>query len=521
MDSSPASPTNRFSISGLTPLEAFAKIDAELIRLHSQIDFLKGLRNSLTPSSIIPNELLSKIFLYSHHADAEAGFADGHSRLAIGWVSRHWRSVALSCPRLWGSIYCYQFPYTASMGVRSMDYTLACLERSKDVDLSISLYNPHDNFLESCLRWTHRISNIEIKMSTIGRSSLYHLNRSSSLWGSPAPRLVSLLLEGFHFSSTHDTDEDLPLFSGIHPQFRHLTILECEFGHWRDLPLLSASGLATLRIHHPLASLPIDNIVTMLSLLPTLEICELVYCFPEAQQILSSRTTPLPLLNMTNFIVESEAHRAFGLLDRLHLPAASVCVRTESGTNSESWLRDALRLFKDCRARYLGGEDIRDISLESQYPLFVVTASTCSPAFPSAGSRPRQFTFSTPIYEPSQTDPIACAFDHLPLAHASLQSLFITGGSREIALYGLYRAPYLQAAKTRNSKELPESQRRSILNAVETLAKTHPPSTWLTSINTALSRKIPTRHYVDKTANISGIFPLSKTGTRFDQIIPS
>ncbi|TFK61340.1 hypothetical protein BDN72DRAFT_849773 [Pluteus cervinus] len=429
------SSTNPFSISGLTRLECFAKIDAELLRLHN-------LRNSLTPISTIPNELLSQTFLYTHHADADVNFAEGHSRLAISGVSRHWRSVALSCPTLWGLI-SYQDPW-------SMEYAQACFERSKDLDLSLSLWG--------CLQQINRLRDVEIKMTERG-NGLSPLNH----WTRPAPRLVSLLLQGFYFSS----DE-------LHPQLRRLTLLRCEFHQWRNLPLISAAGLTTLHIVDPQPRVSVNTTVRMLSLLPTLVNCELYECFPrDASQPPPRNEAPLTLSNVTKYC-------AFGLLNRLHLPIASVHIRSES-TKSESWLRDAFQSFKECQARYLGDDDIRHISLESPQRLSIsITTSTSIPTSLSAPPPPRrQFSINVPFSEPLQFDPVACAFDYLPLSHASLRSCSIDGVARETALYGLYRAPYLEVA-TIQSVEGPKDS--GILNAIEILAKVHPPYTFLTSI---------------------------------------
>ncbi|TFK65704.1 hypothetical protein BDN72DRAFT_188058 [Pluteus cervinus] len=203
-----------FDISGLTRSESFARIDAEIIRLHDQIHSLKGLRNTVAPISSIPNELLSKIFLHSHDADADLDFNQGHSRLTIAWVSHHWRSVALGCSKLW-AVVTYQNLHSKPMTCDGLEYARACFERSNNTDMSVLLCKPPKNLVEVCLRHIHQLRDVQLGGEHY--HSRIEVPWSLLLWGNPAPRLASLYLENCDFPTPSTVFKGTSTTSSAHP----------------------------------------------------------------------------------------------------------------------------------------------------------------------------------------------------------------------------------------------------------------------------------------------------------------
>uniref|UniRef100_UPI001ABB04F3 F-box-like domain-containing protein n=1 Tax=Aetokthonos hydrillicola TaxID=1550245 RepID=UPI001ABB04F3 len=85
---------------------------------------LKIQHNMCLPIARIPPEILSEIFL--HHRDANnssiRGYEDRTSWMFVANVSSHWRSVALSSPRLW-STFNLSFPRLVEHSLRYVGST--------------------------------------------------------------------------------------------------------------------------------------------------------------------------------------------------------------------------------------------------------------------------------------------------------------------------------------------------------------------------------------------------------------
>ncbi|TFK59594.1 hypothetical protein BDN72DRAFT_965997, partial [Pluteus cervinus] len=249
------------SVSGLTPIEAFAKVDTEISRLELQLLHLRHLRNTIPPIATLPDEILSEIFVHCHNADTDAAMQPlpkaptlssshrdpldsmpwCHGRLVLSWVSRHWRSVALSFSRLWAFI---------TNG--SIEHTEECIVRSRAHHLSICLQYPSRDLLFICLRQLDRVSQFRVKLaSPVEDEDVY-----GEVWTKKAPHLISLYLEGFDFRTQSCFDPN-PLFGGSLSYLHTLTLANCQ-GSWTSTiswtsPLLeSASNLTSLSIDSPI-----------------------------------------------------------------------------------------------------------------------------------------------------------------------------------------------------------------------------------------------------------------------------
>jgi hypothetical protein len=93
------------------------RIDQDIERLEGAIRALKSRRNSLAGISRFPPEILSRIFICCAVTYEPA-------QLTMDWakvthVSRHWRTVAIGCPRLWTTVVFAQPRWVEEMLKRS------------------------------------------------------------------------------------------------------------------------------------------------------------------------------------------------------------------------------------------------------------------------------------------------------------------------------------------------------------------------------------------------------------------
>ncbi|TFK65714.1 hypothetical protein BDN72DRAFT_962338 [Pluteus cervinus] len=396
MDNSPicTNPLTDFFTFGLTPSEAFLKLDSEIIRLETQLISLRGLRNTLPPISYIPNEVLSKIFLECHEHDTEpisgldGSIRDlrarrGKMRLALSWVSSRWRSVALSCTELW-----------SFMTGKDPDYIDACALRSRSLDLSLSLR-------ELTLR-----------------------------------------------SATPD---NLGLFGVNHPRLQHLILTYVLFD-WDSL-LTSARNLTTLHVDCPRNKISIALLSEKLGTMPALTDCKLVKCLGISFGS-SGKQTTLP--NLQHLVLGDE-YRSFTFLEHLDIPRASVHVISQQYSTDASAFRGMFQSLKiyQRKTTYWARDAIRHILFDyTDMKAFTLSISTSLPKLSSETHYPpseqqvsRHFTINIGSYElPDECDPGLILCHHLPFTPTGLESAFLKGVLRE-ALYCLAQVMNIRILK--------------------------------------------------------------------------
>lgn len=159
----------------MTPTTSCSDIEAidNAIEGHKEaLRLLFSQRNSLLPVCRLPTELLSEIFLRhveDHHAVIRRLQADtvellnllnwGHyTWITVTHVCRHWRSVALSFPRLWTDIDCRREDCTAEFLRRSGSVPLALSYRSS------SFLTPSPA-LELALKQIERVRVLKLRLS--------------------------------------------------------------------------------------------------------------------------------------------------------------------------------------------------------------------------------------------------------------------------------------------------------------------------------------------------------------------
>lgn len=132
------------------------KIDGDIDRLERAVQSLRTKRNELSPTSVLPPEILSRIFVLARDWSVRVEFNNRVSWICVGHVCHHWREVALGCPSLW-SVPVFSRPNLAQ----------EMLQRSKMAALTIRSTASHwtpEMFetLETAMGQIHRIQSIEL-----------------------------------------------------------------------------------------------------------------------------------------------------------------------------------------------------------------------------------------------------------------------------------------------------------------------------------------------------------------------
>ncbi|TFK64334.1 hypothetical protein BDN72DRAFT_274192 [Pluteus cervinus] len=335
-DASPA-----FNISGLSKEDAYNKIESEVLRLKDQIRSLLSIRNSLSPVSNLPNELLAKVFMhccdfddsgrFSNLRPVDADESDGaqpEMRLVVSWVSRHWRNVAIGHRPLWNLVVNLKLEES-----QNLDYVRSCVARCQH--LLFDLERPNPDLLDACVSNISQITLLKLDpsphlstLSTIG---------NGEIWSQPAPLLQTLWLEWTHipFSDPHNVV--------YYPKLQSLTLFDCNF-RWKFVASL-ASTLTRMDIRDPEHSwITIPDCVDLLVSLSLLSECILYSCLRGSAAMPRSSRARLPQL--TKLTLADETPNILLILQAIDIPRASVQLildKTESIDQDVAQVFGALR----------------------------------------------------------------------------------------------------------------------------------------------------------------------------------
>jgi len=214
------------------------RIDQEIEKMEGAIRALKSRRNSLAVISRLPPEILSKIFVC-------CAATYEHAHLNIDWVkvthvSRHWRTVAIDCPRLWTTLV-----FARPRWVEEM------LKRSKMAPLVIDARPGHMHSKSTKV--------VQLAMNHISRVRKLKLVSPSASFVklfSSVPRAAPMLQILVLSNSANDCDYAEPfrdnyyippkLFSDDSSQLRRLELIHCNLD-WTSHLL---KGLTHLKIHN-------------------------------------------------------------------------------------------------------------------------------------------------------------------------------------------------------------------------------------------------------------------------------
>jgi hypothetical protein len=258
--------------------KAQTKIDDDLEALEERKRALRTRRNSLSPISSIPPELLSAIFVF--HAQRmrlrlNPGNPNVLSWLLVGHVCHHWREVALRTPELWATPFLDCSKATDEM-----------LARSKMAPLNLKIgWRYRMESIQKALMHVERlqvVSLLFLDSDNAGcRCIMDFINKLSSC---SAPKLRSLALE----VGEKQTPRVVIPISFPAPNLCNLQIKNCDLS-WASAVL---TGLTVLDIKKlsPEYLPTLDELISALRRMPALHTLALEDALPT----LSPHTASLP-----------------------------------------------------------------------------------------------------------------------------------------------------------------------------------------------------------------------------------
>ncbi|KAJ7919016.1 hypothetical protein B0H13DRAFT_2187275 [Mycena leptocephala] len=337
------------------PRREAAELTREIERIQTLLRELTGKRDALqefvdthlaliSPARRLPEDVVAEIFTASLPADRNAIMSGAESPLLLCQVSRAWRTLALSTPRLWTSLHIVA-PGNVSHLRRITEAASIWLSRSGALPLSISLvHTPSFQFaigadfsvlLEALVQYSSRWNRIRMKFET--HRSFMPLTVLSP---TDVPILETINIEGFLSEREHVID------------WRSLSFLKTT-----SLRSVTLRGVADLRrvilpcnelrhlslAHMASASLTAAEGLEMLRWCPNLETCTLpISSVPDNVPRLPLRMEHLRRLSM----VEGIKGAAIDLFIYLDLPMLEEVEYAAYVLQSplESWLASAHHL---------------------------------------------------------------------------------------------------------------------------------------------------------------------------------
>nr|GAT47345.1 predicted protein [Mycena chlorophos] len=260
-------------------------IESEIQGHHESIRALKSQRNSLSMINRLPPEVLSRVFMFCIAPPSMRWIAQ------ISHVSRHWRTIAISCPNLWNHP---RFSYSRCSSQRAMEM----VKRSKNVplvlrgNLSDMHWESQQTLKKLVLEHIGKVAVLDV--SSISAEFLQNLAKRTE----SAPYLHTLHLRAGLDYQTYSQSYELPstFLSGYAP---HLESLSLENMHLS----LDSTLLGSSLVHLELKNVHLDHssliaLASALARTPLLERLELLGRFngDPSNNRYTSRRIPLAKL---------------------------------------------------------------------------------------------------------------------------------------------------------------------------------------------------------------------------------
>ncbi|TFK63595.1 hypothetical protein BDN72DRAFT_847463 [Pluteus cervinus] len=292
-----------FSTTGLTTDEIYRKVDEEIFQLQDHLTSLKTFRNSLSPISKTPVELLSRIFVHAHECGNVSESKDLTTRFSISWVCRRLRSVALGTPSLWATV---ARDNRKRLKPVDSEFVRELVARGRHLNLSVDLFSPSKDVLSTCFSSISKIQHLRVQN---GSENIDF----GGLFSEAAPILTSLDITSFTLSCAK--------FPPVAcPQLAFLTLRKCKT---LDLDSLASQTMTKLHILEPQSRESPTSILGLLSALPNLTELMLVDCFSREDGNLTDNPILLPHLQDVT-IKDARFSTVFCLLACLDVPQASI-----------------------------------------------------------------------------------------------------------------------------------------------------------------------------------------------------
>ncbi|KAG0709335.1 hypothetical protein DFH29DRAFT_1075038 [Suillus ampliporus] len=343
--------------------KAQTEIDNELVALEERMRTLRMRRNSFSPISSIPPEILGAIFVHHAHHMQLLHAADSHavlSWLIVGHVCRHWRDVALGTPELWATPF-----LNSSKGTEEM------LMRSKMAPLILRTGQRYRiDCVQKALMHIERLQEVSLPFSNGGTTHRCVVDFLNKLSSCSAPKLLSLSLDGGYTQTPRIV---IPT-SFLAPNLRNFKIVRCDLS-WAssvltgltvlDIRVLSPECLPTLdELISALRRMPALHTLALEDALPTLPVK--TNSLPRAPRAMNVRLPHLKRLRLVAKMLE-----VANVLTRIELPELATleihfgCRVSSPGSSNQEWNLGLpiISRFLDCYFKATSAESRRPRSV--------------------------------------------------------------------------------------------------------------------------------------------------------------
>ncbi|KAI6120001.1 hypothetical protein EDD16DRAFT_1706202 [Pisolithus croceorrhizus] len=287
--------------------QARDRIDNEIMLLLRSVPPLCSQRNALSHACRLPPELLSMIFLHyarDWYTDPGSKFVGQVAPwVAVSYVCRTWRDVALNCGVIWGHLFFV-----------SLDWTLELLERSKAAPLLVRMHlTSVDSYvatssLRMVLRHMERVEDMHVLNLLTPNSEI------ENMLDVEAPSLRSLQI----------SSEDLAvnLFRGETPALRKLVLHRC-YTHWSS-PIFNGLTHLSLTYNSCVRTVASRDLLGILRRSPCLREFHFEDVFPDRVEISARAATgavvKVALLHLERFTLIGDVSAVAPLLACLEMP---------------------------------------------------------------------------------------------------------------------------------------------------------------------------------------------------------
>ncbi|KAF8449023.1 hypothetical protein L210DRAFT_3523733 [Boletus edulis BED1] len=210
------------------------RLDDEIAALTLVLCNLRTQRNTHSPITRLPPEILASIFIHCASHSRQINRLGVPDWVNVSYVCRQWRDVALNCSALWSFLFASSKHWTDELLARSGTVPLKVRTDSEYSKQSTKL-----DLLEKVAPQADRIQDLYLRLT---RPGVEHM---LSLLSSPAPLLQTLQISVERSNYLGETAlVSGPLFDGHTPALRELELINYAF------PLTSPTlrGLTSLRL---------------------------------------------------------------------------------------------------------------------------------------------------------------------------------------------------------------------------------------------------------------------------------
>ncbi|OCH93811.1 hypothetical protein OBBRIDRAFT_823850, partial [Obba rivulosa] len=275
-------------------------IELQIAHHSDAIINLKTHWNTLSPISRLPTELLAEVFIlhardrglhalyYKKYGMVLAGAEKRYTWIRVAQVCRHWRAVALNCPRLWNHIY-----------VTSPKWMEMLLPRTRKAPLSVevdTVSGPYANerlpALKAVLQHMGRVEALQLSIHT---SQLKELKEE---FDKAAGSLRSLEIHMVGSSDHVHTHYPATLFQAQHPHLQRIVLSNVPTIRWSDTLFCPTVTELSLKASIQVAGVTMSAMLAALEGMPLLRTLDLWNVLPSNAFSNTSdlRTVALPQL---------------------------------------------------------------------------------------------------------------------------------------------------------------------------------------------------------------------------------